>query len=149
MLAIELENNNQAITDSKDEKTIKELERAGQKKTRRNDLHIPVQAPVTGSAALLPSYFGSSTPSLLCLFILVLSSSCPLMPALSSFSLPALLSSSMPSLLCLPVPALSSCFVPALEHLFVPALLSPFIHVLAQTHLTSSVLSTFKQILSD
>lgn len=106
-LAIELEDNNQAIIDSQDEKARKRLEHAGKKKVQRNDLCALIrQAFAIGFAALL--------------------SSCPPVPvSLSRLPIPALLSPSIPTSSCPPMPALLSFSMPALSSLLMSALSSP------------------------
>ena len=148
-LVIEPEDNGQPITDSKDEKVRKELERTAKKKARRNNLYTLVrQALATGFAALL-----LSGPALLsCLFVLVLLS-CPRLPTLSwsCLSMPAMSSRPpVPALSSyLPMPALLSPLILALLSFPMPALTSCSVLGQALTWFTFSALKTFKQALSD
>ena len=175
-LTIEPKNNGQPITDSKDQKVRKRLERAAKRKARHDNFHAPMrQVLTTSSAALLlsgPALLSHPLmPALLSHLgsLIPLSSYLPVPALLSRLPMPALSSRpGSPTLLsfCPPVPALSSLPVPVLlSHLLKPALLSLFMPVLlsplvlplaffsmldlAPTRLTFSALRILKRALSN
>lgn len=152
--------------DSKDEKVKKRLERAAKRKAKPNNLYFFIRVPAAGSA----------TPSLFCFGILTLLLSClgltlavafaaslssrPRSPTLLLFWLMSALSShSMPTSLSCSMPALSTfdytlaARLPLLVPVSRPKTLSILSSLpmlgLALTHLTSLVLKTFQQTLSD
>lgn len=127
-LTIELVDNGQPITNSKDEKVRKQNKCVAERKARLDNLHAPVRAPAAGSAAC-----SSSRPAPV---------SRPGSPAPSSSRLGSpTRSSPLPSPISRPLPA------PVLGS---PAVLSS-LPVLgpAPPHLTSSSLRIFKRALSD
>lgn len=158
-LAIEPEDEGYPITDSKDEKARKELERATKRKSQHDNLCALVQQAfiigfatfsLSGSMLALLSFLfmsallscpGSLTPSLFCL----------IMPALSSLFVPALLSRLfVPALLSYFLAlVLSSLLMLTLLSPLIPALLTCFVLNPAMTCLISSALRIFKQVLSD
>ena len=118
-LKIKLENDNQPITKSMNEKARKRLDRAAKRNIRQNNLCASIrQALIAGSVAP----FLSRSP------MLTLSR-----PPLSALSCPP-----VSTLLSLPVPALLSPLVRALSSFLMPALLSPLVLAL----LSHSVLSS-------
>lgn len=153
-LAIEPEDNNLPITDSKDTKARKGLERTAKRKVRRNNLCTSVQQTLaagsttpSSSRSPLPTLFRPSMPTLSCCPKPALSH--PPVLALSSSLIPASSRSPLPTLLSLPMPVLLSPSVPALLCFLVPALLSRYVLGLAPTHLISSTLRIIKRPLSD
>ena len=122
-LAIELEDNGYPITDSKNKKARKMLERAAKKKGWHNNLYTPVQKTFaiyfvtfleSGLSVLTLSYYFYVSAFLSCFESLTSSLSCFSMPALLSLSMSVLLS-------CFLIPTLSSCFTRlALLFFFIP-----------------------------
>ena len=134
-LTIELIDNGQPITDSKDERMRKQNKRAAKRKAQLGNLRTPVWAPVASFAALL-------------LFCSALVSHLESPASLSSC--PGSLTCSSPLLACSGTPTvLLSCPIPA-PILGSPAVLSPF-PVLGPTplYLASTAFRIFKKALSD
>ena len=138
-LAIELEDDNQLITDFEDEKARKGLECTVKGKAQRNNLYALVwQAFAATSTAPL-----TSRSPLLALL------SRPPMPILSSLPVPTSSHSPVPASSSPPVSASSSPSILALSSSFVLALSSRSVLSPTPTDLTSSALRTFKRVLSD